>query len=69
MIEVFKTDVQNKQQAKTVIGLLKNSFSEADINFDLSACDKILRVEAANLYSLAVVHDVMALGLKCEILN
>ena len=70
MVEVFKTNVQNKIQAKQVIDLLKAAFSGAQINFDLHDCDKILRVEGINsTYCQTIVSDLASMGFKCEILN
>ena len=70
MIEIFKTNVQNKTQAKQILNVLKSGFSEAHINFDLNDCDKILRVEGVkNPFSQTIVSDLNRLGFKCEILN
>jgi hypothetical protein len=70
MIEIFKTNVQNKTQANWVTNLLQNDFSEAKINFDLNDCDKILRMEGINQSHIAqIINDLNRLGIKCEILN
>jgi len=70
MIEIFKTNVQNRSQAKQVLNLLKNMFSDADINFDLKDRDKILRVAGIQQsYTTSIVTDLKKLGFTCEILN
>ena len=70
MIEIFKTNVQNKTQAKRIIKLLKKVSSEAKVNFDLTDCDKILRVGGiTKSYSQTIVNDLNILGFTCEILN
>ena len=70
MVEVFKTNIQSKAQARLVAGLLKKAFLEAHINFDLDDCDKILRIEGINESSTpAIVADLKKLGFKCEVLN
>lgn len=70
MIEIFKTNVQNKTQAKHIINLLKKVFSEAKINFDLNDCDKILRIDGSKkLHTQDIVKDLNKWGFKCEILN
>ena len=70
MIEIFKTNVQNKTQAKRIINLLKEMFSEAKINFDLGDRDKILRVEGIHQsYLQCIVDDLNNLGFTCEILH
>lgn len=48
MIEVFKTNVQLKKDAKRIIALLTSKLEGHKINFDLSDCDKILRIESVN---------------------
>jgi hypothetical protein len=70
MIEIFKTNVQNKTQAKRIMSVLKNGFAEAEINFDLHDCDKILRVEGIEKsYTKTIVHNLHNLGFTCELLN
>lgn len=70
MIEIFKTNIQNKTQANRIINLLKKVSSEATINFDLTDCDKILRVDGiTKSYSQTIVNDLNILGFTCEILN
>lgn len=70
MIEVFKTDVQNKTQAKQVLSILKKVHKKPRMNFDLQDCDKILRVEGIEeSYSHVIVKDLNKLGFSCEILN
>jgi hypothetical protein len=70
MVEVFKTNVRNKIQAKQIADLLRLAFSDARINFDLGDCDKILRVEGINeSNSPVIVADLNRLGFQCEVLN
>lgn len=70
MIEVFKTDVQNRTQAKRILRLLQGLFSEARINFDLADCDKILRVEGVQPSCLqSIINGLNMLGFTCEILD
>lgn len=47
MILIFKTTVKNKTQVKKVAPLLNGLLSPcAKWNFDLSDCDKVLRIES-----------------------
>lgn len=47
MVWVFKTTVKNKTQVKKVAPLLNGLLSPcAKWNFDLSDCDKVLRIES-----------------------
>jgi hypothetical protein len=69
MIEIFKTNVHNKKQAKQVMISLQTGFAEAKINFDLTDCDKILRVEGIReLDAHDIINDLNRLGFECDIL-
>jgi hypothetical protein len=70
MLEIFKTDVQTKSQARQVVNLLKKGFLDANINFDLHDRDRILRVEGINaVYPMAIMNNVRKLGFQCELLQ
>lgn len=69
MVEVFKTNVQKKSQSKMLLGILSEAFPSFKINFDLSDCDKVLRVEGNNLEVLSVITLVKKYGFICEILD
>lgn len=45
MVEVFKTNVSGKRNARKIIRLLTNKWSNLAVNFDLEDCDKVLRIE------------------------
>lgn len=70
MIEVFKTNVQLKKDAKRIIALLTSKLEGHKINFDLSDCDKILRIESVNReISIQNVEKWMQHeGFICEVL-
>ncbi len=69
MIEVFKTNVQKKAQSKMLLGVLYKVFPSFKINFDLSDCDKVLRVEGDNLETLKIILLVKEYGFRCEVLD
>jgi hypothetical protein len=46
MIEVFKTNVNNRTHADQIIHLIHKIFPGYKANFDLDDCDKILRIDA-----------------------
>ena len=69
MVEVFKTNVQKKAQSKMLLGILSEAFPSFKINFDLSDCDKVLRVEGDNIDALRIMILVKEYGVKCEILD
>jgi hypothetical protein len=69
MVEVFKTDVQKKTQSKMLLCVLSEAFPSFKINFDLSDCDKVLRVEGDNMEALGIMILVKKHGFTCEILD
>jgi hypothetical protein len=69
MIEVFKTNVQKKAHSKMLLCILSEAFPSSKINFDLSDCDKVLRVEGDNLEALRIMILVKEYGFNCEVLE
>jgi hypothetical protein len=57
MIEVFKTNVQNKKECKPLI------------NFDLEDCDKILRIDSPGFSADDIIRLLQEYGHRCEILD
>ena len=68
MVEVFKTNVQKKAQCKMLLCILSEAFPSLEINFDLSDCDKVLRVKGENIEALRIAILVKEYGFICEIL-
>ena len=69
MVEAFKTNVQKKAQSKMLLSILSEAFPLFKINFDLSDCDKVLRVEGDNMEALRIMILVKEYGFTCEILG
>ena len=69
MVEVFKTNVQKKIESKMLLSILSEAFPSLKINFDLSDCDKVLRVEGDNMEALSIMILIQEYGFKCEILD
>ena len=69
MVEVFKTNVQKKTQSKMLLCILFEAFPSFKINFDLSDCDKVLRVEGDNMEALRIMMLVKEYGFVCEVLD
>ena len=69
MVEVFKTNVQKKAQSKMLLYILSEAFPSLKINFDLSDCDKVLRIEGDNMEALRIMILVKEYGFTCEILD
>ena len=69
MIEVFKTNVQKKTQSKMLLCVLSEAFPSIKINFDLSDCDKVLRVKGDNIETSRIMILLEERGFTCEILD
>jgi len=68
MIEVFKTNVIKQRQAKTLLKILQGHFNDFKINFDLSDCDKVLRVQGTGISAEEIIELVRTNGYQCEVL-
>jgi tRNA G26 N,N-dimethylase Trm1 len=66
MVEVFKTNVQKKSESKKLLGTLLHAFPAYTINFDLSDCDKVLRIKGENIEVLKIIGHLRKYGYHCE---
>ncbi|HEY9177686.1 MAG TPA: hypothetical protein VIN07_08355 [Flavipsychrobacter sp.] len=69
MVEVFKTNVSNPQQADELICLLRDLLPESRINFDLEDCDKVLRIDHESVAPHEVIRLLAGRGVKCSIMQ
>jgi tRNA G26 N,N-dimethylase Trm1 len=69
MIEVFKTNITEQEEAAGMLTVLKQYFPHCKINFDLHDCDKILRVEGSDFMTEQLMHIVRENGFACSILE
>ena len=69
MVEVFKTNVRSIRKAKLIIQKLAEEFPAHKMNFDLSDCDRILRVQGEDILESEIINIITALNCKCEILE
>lgn len=69
MVEVFKTNVRNTREAKRVIQKLAEEFPTHQINFDLTDCDRILRVQGNPILERRIISIVTSLNYNCEVLQ
>jgi len=69
MVEVFRTNVRRKRQAKTMMDILSKQFPLFRINFDLEDCDNILRVEGENICPESIAGLVAESGYECDVLE
>lgn len=69
MVEVFKTNVRSIREAKIIIQKLAEEFPNHKVNFDLSDCDRILRVQGNNILEREIIGIVNSLNYNCEVLQ
>ncbi|MBZ0099845.1 MAG: hypothetical protein K8F30_12205 [Taibaiella sp.] len=69
MIEVFKTNVSNPQQADELIGLLHHILPGSTINFDLEDCDRVLRIVGPEIATGKVIELLSVYHYECAILS
>jgi hypothetical protein len=55
VVEVFKTNITAKKDAKKIINALQILLPLAKINFDLDDYDNILRIEDDNISTIEIV--------------
>ena len=70
MIEVFKTNVKDRDQAGIVIDQIHKTFVHYKANFDLEDCDKILRVKSSTglIQSSLLIDLLKDFGFDAEVL-
>ncbi len=68
-IEVFKTNIDDKETALRVSLELMYVYPGIRVNFDLDDCDNILRIEGHGFNVLAVINTVKNFGHHCEVLE
>ena len=69
MVEVFKTNVDSATQSQILLSLLCHAFPSFIFNFDLSDCDRILRVEGNTILPEEIIEILMVHNKMCELLE
>ena len=69
MIEVFKTNVGEHDQARKLVDHLTRILPGYRINFDLEDCDKVLRIEGGEILPDTIIRLVNAHGFQCHLLD
>ena len=67
-VHVFRTNVEETQQADLIIRDLNRFLDLGHVNFDLDDCDNILRIEANELTNGQIEFLLKNLGYSCEAL-
>lgn len=69
IVEVFKTNVPEPEQARQLVAKLLSHFPLCKINFDLQDCDKILRVEGQEVPAEKIIELINKDGFYCQVLD
>jgi len=71
MVEVFKTNVEDPQDATLLIDRIEKTFIDYEANFDLEDCDKILRIKssASIIQPLLIISLLRKMGFEAKILS
>ncbi|HTE32037.1 MAG TPA: hypothetical protein VK666_16765 [Chryseolinea sp.] len=70
MVEVFKTNVTNRDHANRLIDQIHHAFREYKANFDLDDCDRILRVKSVTgrIQASHLIDLLSNSGFRAEVL-
>lgn len=70
MVEVFRTNVRNGEEARMLIALIESTFTNYKANFDLEDCDRILRVktEQDRVQPWQLIRLLKTFGFDAEVL-
>ena len=71
MVEIFKTNVEDRAQARDLVRKIHRKFAAYSANFDLEDCDKILRVKSATgpVQPVPLIRFLQELGTRAEVLE
>lgn len=71
MVEVFKTNVENTNDATWLLEQITRSFSNYTASFDLDDCDRILRIQCINapIDCSALISLLNNSGFKIKVLE
>lgn len=68
VVEIFKTNLSNRQKAKKIIKSILMLYATYKVNFDLEVEDNILRVESSRsgINIIEIINCVINLGYSCQ---
>lgn len=70
MVEVFRTNVVDPDQADWIVEQIQQTFKQYEANFDLDDCDRILVVKCAvgEVQPLPVIELLKSFNYQAEVL-
>jgi len=70
IVEVFKTNVTDAEVANKIVSDLTFHLPDSKVNFDLSDCDNILRIESSKeIHIESITEHLVRWGYFCEVLE
>jgi len=69
MVEVFKTNVYGVEDAAMLIPRLAVHFPGSRITLDLEDCDKVLRIEGADVLPSRIITILNSMNYQCHVLE
>lgn len=71
MVEIFRTNVKNRQEASWILRRLHAQFPPYVANFDLDDCDRILRVKCLTepIDSIRLGAFLISIGCQIEMIE
>ncbi|SDD41041.1 hypothetical protein SAMN05216464_101659 [Mucilaginibacter pineti] len=69
MVEIFKTNVENGEQADIILASLYSQIHFIEINFDLEDCDRILRIKGDEFCCINIIQILKDNGFECFLLK
>ena len=70
MIEVFRTNVNDRAQANMIVDRIHEQYSFYKANFDLQDCDRIVRIKSSTgqIHSPSLISILNDFGFQGEVL-
>jgi hypothetical protein len=69
MVQIFRTNIQEVDDAYEIIQKLLEQFPTYLINFDLEDCDNILRVKGKDISLEKIISVLHNNGYQCDVLD
>lgn len=68
-VEVFKTNVDQINQAKHILARLRRVIPEVNFHFDLEDCDRVLVCKGGSLNIEKILNLMQEIGVHCVVLE
>lgn len=68
MVEVFTTNIENRQMASGIQEAMQLKFPGMDVNIDLDDCDRVMRCESDHIDTDAIIAFVKSFKIMIAVL-